>query len=65
MTFTLLRSVLDTVVSALKGPRALGLKNLTLRQQVALLKRSVRWPRVTGIDRRFCIAISLRRSLMV
>jgi hypothetical protein len=58
MIFTLIRSVLGIFVSALKGRRALALENLALRQQVALLKRSVRRPRVTRIDRLFWIAFA-------
>jgi len=58
MIFTLLRSVLGTFVLALKGRRALALENLALRQQVALLKRSVKRPRVTRMDRLFWIAFA-------
>lgn len=58
MIFTLLRSVLGTLVLALNGRRALALENLALRQQVVLLKRSVKRPRVTRIDRRFRIAFA-------
>ena len=58
MIFTLRRSVLGTFVSALKGWRALALENLALRQQVALLKRSVKRPRVTRMDRLFWIAFA-------
>jgi putative transposase len=58
MIFTLIRSVLGTCVSAFKGRRALTLENLALRQQLALVKRSVKRRRVTRIDRIFWIAFA-------
>jgi hypothetical protein len=58
MIFALIRSVLGTFVSAFKGRRALALENLALRQQVALVKRSVKRLRVTRIDRIFWIAFA-------
>ena len=54
--FPQLFAVLAACVSALKGQRALALENLALRQQVTLLKRSVKRPRVTCMDRLFWIA---------
>ena len=51
--FGLLYSVIAILVSAFKSRRALMLENLALRQQVVLLKRSVKRPRVTVSDRIF------------
>ncbi|MFT5390563.1 MAG: putative transposase [Gammaproteobacteria bacterium] len=55
---TLQRSVLGALVSALKGRRALAFENLAPRQQVALVKRSVRRPRVARIDGLLWIAFA-------
>jgi hypothetical protein len=47
--------VLTFVHSLFKSQRLLILENLALRQQVAMLRRSVRRPRVSAADRLFWI----------
>ncbi len=42
----------------MKSRRALALENLALRQQIVILKRSVKRPRPTAIDRLFWIAFA-------
>jgi hypothetical protein len=37
---------------------SLHLENLALRQQVAILKRERRWPRLQTLDRRFWVILS-------
>jgi len=44
--------------SALKPQRTLALENLALRQQVVMLKRSVKRPRPTALDRLFGIVFA-------
>ena len=51
--FGLFWLVIAAATSAFKSRRVLTLENLALRQQVALLKRSVKRPRVTTSDRIF------------
>jgi hypothetical protein len=51
MISTFLRSLL----SAFKSRRALGLENFALRQQVAVLRRSVKRPRLSNVDRGFWV----------
>ena len=51
--FALFWLVIAVATSAFKSRRVLTLENLALRQQVALLKRSVKRPRVTTTDRIF------------
>jgi len=47
MIWSLLRSLL----SAFKTRRSLALENLALRQQLAVLQRSVKRPRLSNVDR--------------
>ncbi len=49
-------AIVASAASVFKNQRALALENLALRQQVALLKRSVKRPQVTWADRAFWIA---------
>jgi hypothetical protein len=44
--------------SAMKSRRARALENLALRQQIVILKHSVKRPRPTAIDRLFWIAFA-------
>ena len=58
------------LVSAFKTHRDLALENLTLRQQLAVLRRSVKRPRVSDFDRGFWVLLSRiwrdwRRSLVL
>ncbi len=58
------------LVSAFKTRRELALENLALRQQLAVLRRSVKRPRVSDFDRGFWVVLSRiwrdwRRSLVL
>ena len=54
----LLLTLLHTALSSFKSRRYLALENLALRQQLAMLKQSVKRPRVSPIDRLFWILLS-------
>jgi hypothetical protein len=51
--FNLLLALLHTAHSSFKSRRHLALENLALRQQLAMLKQSVKRPRVSPIDLSF------------
>lgn len=53
----LLKSLLLTGTSLLKTQRHLALENLALRQQLAVLNRSTKRPRITNVDSAFWIAL--------
>jgi transposase InsO family protein len=53
-----LLAVLKTVCSLFKSHRQLALENLALRQQLAMLKPSVKRPRVSPVDRLFWVLFS-------
>ena len=53
-----LLAVLNTVLSLFKSQRQLALENLALRQQLAMLKPSVKRPRVSPVDRLFWVLFS-------
>ena len=50
-------SFLCSLISAFKTIRALALENLALRQQLAVLHRSVKRPRLTDVDRGFWVLL--------
>ena len=50
-------SLLCSLISTLKTRRSLGLENLALRQQLAVLQRSVKRPRLSNVDRRFWVLL--------
>ena len=54
----LLYALLTTVRSSLKPRRELALENLALRQQLAVLQRRNKRPRLTKADRAFWVALS-------
>ena len=50
--------LLETIGAVFKSRRQLALENLALRQQLAMLKQSVKRPRVSTIDRVFWVSFS-------
>jgi hypothetical protein len=53
----LLYARLATARSSLKSQRELALKNLALRQQLAILKHKTKRPKLTNADRAFWVAL--------
>ena len=53
----LLHALLATAQSSLRSQRELALENLSLRQQLAVLKRTTKRPTLTHADRAFWIAL--------
>jgi len=51
---SILRLVVSFILSLLKSQRQLVLENLALRQQVTMLRQSVKRPRATAADKLFC-----------
>ncbi len=51
-------ALLATARSSLKSQRELALENLALRQQLAILKRTTKRPKLTHADRAFWVALS-------
>ena len=58
MKFALIQVFVASLFSSMKSQRELALENLALRQQVIMLKRSVKRARPTAMDRIFWIAFS-------
>jgi hypothetical protein len=54
----LLYAFLATARSSLRSQRELALENLALRQQLAVLKRTTKRPKLTHADRAFWVALS-------
>ncbi len=50
-------SLLCSFFSAFKTQRSLAIENLALRQQLAVLGRSVKRPRLSNIDRGFWVLL--------
>ena len=50
-------SLLCSLISAFKTLRSLALENLALRQQLAVLQRSVKRPRLSNVDRGFWVLL--------
>jgi len=53
----LLYALLATARSSLKPQRELALENLALRQQLAILKRKTKRPKLTNADRALWVAL--------
>ena len=53
----MLRSLLCSLISAFKTHRSLALENLALRQQLAVLQRSVKRPQISDLDRGFWVLL--------
>ena len=56
----MISSLVRALISAFKARRELALENVALRQQLAVLRRSVKRPRLSNVDRGFWVL--LRRS---
>jgi len=54
----LLYALLATARSSLRSQRELAIENLALRQQLAILKRTTKRPKLTHADRAFWVALS-------
>jgi hypothetical protein len=54
----LLYALLATARSSLKAQRELALENLALRQQLAIVQRKTKRPKLTQADRAFWVALS-------
>ena len=50
--------LLATARSSLKAQRELALENLALRQQLAIVQRKTKRPKLTRVDRAFRVALS-------
>ena len=53
----MISSLLHSLVSAFETRRSLALENLALRQQLAVLQRSAKRPRVSNVDRGFWVLL--------
>ncbi len=53
----MISSFLCSLVSAFKTRRSLALENLALRQQLVVLQRSVKRPRLSNVDRGFWVLL--------
>ena len=50
-------SFVRALISAFKARRELALDNVALRQQLAVLRRSVKRPRLSNVDRGFWVTV--------
>ena len=55
---TLLEAIVGAVLAALRPRANLVLENLALRQQLSILRRSTRRPRLRPLDRAFWVVLS-------
>ena len=55
---TLLEAIVGAVLAALRPRASLVLENLALRQQLSILRRSRRRPRLRPLDRAFWVVLS-------
>ena len=53
----MISSFVRVLVSVFKARRELALENLALRQQLAVLRRSVKRPRLSNVDREFWVLL--------
>ena len=53
----LISSFVRALISAFKARRELALDNVALRQQLAALRRSVKRPRLSNVDRGFWVTV--------
>ncbi len=53
----MISSLVPALISAFKARRELALENVALRQQLAVLRRSVKRPRLLKVDRVFWVLL--------
>ena len=53
----MISSFVRALISAFKARRELALDNVALRQQLAVLRRSVKRPRLSNVDRGFWVTV--------
>ena len=53
----MISSLVPALISAFKARRELALENVALRQQLAVLRRSVKRPRLSNVDRGFWVLL--------
>ena len=53
----MISSLVPALISAFKARRELALENVALRQQLAVLRRSVKRPRLSNVDRVFWVLL--------
>ena len=53
----MISSLVPALISAFKARRELALENVALRQQLAVLRRSVKRPRLSKVDRGFWVLL--------
>ena len=53
----MISSFVRALVSVFKARRELALENLALRQQLAVLRRSVKRPQLSNVDREFWVLL--------
>ena len=61
----MMSSFVRALVSAFKARRELALENVALRQQLAVLPRSVKRPRPSNVDREFWVLLRVLPPLSV
>ena len=55
----MISSFVRALVSTFKARRELALENVALRQQLAVLPRSVKRPRLSNVDREFWVLLQV------
>ena len=61
----MMSSFVRALVSAFKARRELAIENVALRQQLAVLRRSVKRPRLSNVDREFWVLLRVLPPLSV
>ena len=59
----MISSFVRALVSAFQARRELALENVALRQQLAVLRRSVKRPRLSNVDREFWVLLRVVPSI--
>ena len=61
----MISSFVRALVSAFKARRELALENVALRQQLAVLRRPVKRPRLSNVDREFWVLFAGASAISV